>query len=98
MQCTHLRTHPHCSQCVPSYTVSLCLSSNGARACRRVSPALSRYFEKMVKSDRRPSLWLKNIQLALYGTIVAAVGLVIQQDPLIGERGLFYGFNGLVYY
>ena len=56
------------------------------------------YFEMMIKSDRKPSLWLRNIQLALYGSIVAAAGLVIRQDPAAATDGLFYGFNGLVWF
>jgi len=50
------------------------------------------------KTKREPSLWLRNIQLALYGTVVAVVGLIAQQDPLIGSDGLFYGFTSLVWF
>ena len=32
------------------------------------------YFEKLLKADRKPSLWLRNIQLAVYGSVVAMVG------------------------
>jgi len=51
-----------------------------------------------IKTKREPSLWLRNIQLALYGTVVAVVGLIAQQDPLIGSDGLFYGFTSLVWF
>ena len=32
--------------------------------------------------DRKPSLWLRNIQLALYCGAIAAVSVVLEDDPL----------------
>lgn len=56
------------------------------------------YLEKMLKSDHKPSLWLRNIQLAVYGSIVAAINVAISQDPLIESDGLCYGMDGLVWF
>ena len=39
------------------------------------------FFEKMLKGASKPSLWLRNIQLATYSTVIACVGLV-------GQRGV----------
>lgn len=49
------------------------------------------YFEKMIKSEGRPSLWLRNIQLAIYSTVIAAAGILINDDPLQAEHGLLHG-------
>ncbi|KAL3913160.1 MAG: hypothetical protein SGPRY_008084, partial [Prymnesium sp.] len=71
------------------------------------------YFEKMLKSDSQPSLWLRNIQLAgealaegsepsmpsegpclaAYSSIIAAVALLLQNDPTIQAEGYLHGFN-----
>jgi len=40
------------------------------------SALASVYLEKMLKSERKPSLWLRNIQLALYGSVVAAINVL----------------------
>lgn len=51
------------------------------------------YFEKMLKSASKPSLWLRNIQLALYSSIIAIIGLLASPDPALKERGWMAGFN-----
>ncbi len=67
-------------------TIALAL----AAAC---SAFASVYLEKMIKCDRKPSLWLRNIQLALYGTIAAAIGVAAKYDG----TAMFSGFNALVW-
>merc|ERR1711988_749755 len=47
----------------------------------------------MLKSSSQPSLWLRNIQLAAYSSIIATVALSIQDDELIAREGCFHGFN-----
>ena len=56
------------------------------------------YLEKMLKSGRAPSLWLRNIQLAVHGTWVAACIIRFRRDPRIATDGLFYGMNGLIWF
>jgi len=51
------------------------------------------YFEKMLKGASKPSLWLRNIQLAIYSTVIALLALVVQQDPSIAKNGAFSGFG-----
>jgi len=51
------------------------------------------YFEKMLKSASKPSLWLRNIQLAVYSSIIASAYLASQDDAAIREGGWFHGFN-----
>ena len=51
------------------------------------------YFEKMLKGASKPSLWLRNIQLAVYCSAIAAVGVLVSGDPKIETEGWLYGFN-----
>lgn len=51
------------------------------------------YFEKMLKGASKPSLWLRNIQLAVYCSIIAAFGVLAKGDEMIDKHGWLYGFN-----
>lgn len=51
------------------------------------------YFESIVKGEQRPSLWLLNIQLALFGSMVALVGVVAN-----GKGSWVDGFTPLVWF
>ena len=51
------------------------------------------YFESIVKSEQRPSLWLLNIQLALFGSVVALLGVLVN-----GKGSWFDGFSPLVWF
>jgi len=51
------------------------------------------YFEKMLKGASKPSLWLRNIQLAVYCSVIAVVGVLARQDPMISTHGWMYGFT-----
>jgi len=46
------------------------------------------FFEMMLKSDSKPSLWLRNIQLALYGSILSIIGLLAFPDQTLSQPGL----------
>ena len=60
------------------------------------------YFEKMLKTDRKPSLWLRNIQLAFIGAIIAACvvafKLRMQTEPHLASGDLMYGIDALVWF
>ena len=51
------------------------------------------YFEKMLKGGKAPSLWLRNMQLAAYSTLIAVASLLCTADPARAEQGLLHGFN-----
>jgi len=56
------------------------------------------YFEKMLKGARKPSLWLRNIQLATYSAAIAAVTLFSTADPArAAGGGILHGFNGVAW-
>lgn len=70
------------SVCTPPHTA--CSTADGAAPC---APW------QMLKSASMPSLWLRNIQLAVYSSIIASAYLASQDDAAIREGGWFHGFN-----
>lgn len=62
----------------------------GAAICTSFA---SVYFEKMLKGASKPSLWLRNIQLASYSSLVALGGLLMSSDESLSQRGWFAGFG-----
>ena len=50
------------------------------------------YLEKILKRSEG-SLWLRNIQLALFGLILGMGGVLINDGRQIMELGFFYGYN-----
>ena len=56
------------------------------------------YFEKMLKGSKKPSLWLRNIQLAAYSSVIAAVSMFGTEDPVRSAgSGILHGFNGVTW-
>ena len=51
----------------------------------------------MLKSGKKPSLWLRNIQLAAYSSVIAAITLFCSEDPARATEGLLHGFNGVTW-
>jgi len=56
------------------------------------------YFEKMLKGASKPSLWLRNIQLAIYCSAIAIVGILAKGDPKLKETGWLAGFGPLTWF
>ncbi|KAF7458332.1 UDP-galactose transporter subfamily protein [Cryptosporidium felis] len=55
------------------------------------------FLEKLLK-DSKTSIWARNIQLALYGTVFGYIGCFTGKEGLeISNKGFFYGFNSLVW-
>eukprot|EP00922_Rhytidocystis_sp_ex-Travisia-forbesii_P026375 GHVS01038627.1.p1 GENE.GHVS01038627.1~~GHVS01038627.1.p1 ORF type:complete len:247 (+),score=24.04 GHVS01038627.1:482-1222(+) len=50
------------------------------------------YFELLLKQSTT-SIWLRNIQLALYGSILGVVGVVVADGHQIVSGGVFQGYN-----
>ena len=58
------------------------------------------YFEKYVKGARAQSLWVRNLQLSLYGAPLAVAYATLADGPSIlgpSARGAFQGFDSLVW-
>tara|TARA_B110001452_G_scaffold265046_1_gene269075 strand:+ start:2657 stop:3754 length:1098 start_codon:yes stop_codon:yes gene_type:complete len=70
----------------------------GAAAC---SAFASVYFESKLKGARKPSLWLRNVQLASYSGVIAALAIVVTGEPrptaAVAHPGLLHGFTGMTW-
>ncbi|XP_054717793.1 UDP-N-acetylglucosamine transporter-like [Uloborus diversus] len=49
------------------------------------------YFEKLLKSSAQ-SLWIRNIQLAVFSIIFGVLAMVMQDFPAVLEHGFFQGY------
>ncbi|KAJ1609461.1 nucleotide-sugar transporter [Cryptosporidium canis] len=55
------------------------------------------FLEKLLK-DSKTSIWGRNVQLALYGTVFGLIGCFTGKEGLeIAQYGFFHGFNSLVW-
>merc|ERR1711924_447012 len=54
------------------------------------------YLEKILKQTDA-SIWLRNIQLALFGALAAFVGCFVTDGAKIRENGFMQGYSGLVW-
>ena len=61
-----------------------------------IHPFIGVYFEKILKGSQT-SLWLRNVQLGMYGTIIGIVGMQIKDGPKIAEKGFLFGYSRLVW-
>ena len=55
------------------------------------------YFEMMLKGSNA-SLWLRNVQLGMFGSITALLGMVIKDGVQISNKGIFFGYSYLVWF
>ena len=53
------------------------------------------YFEMMLKGSNA-SVWLRNVQLGMFGTMTAIIGMFVSSYSDIRERGFFVGYSFLV--
>lgn len=54
------------------------------------------YFEKILKGSQT-SVWLRNIQLGIYGTIIGLIGMRVKDGDKIDEKGLLFGYTSVVW-
>lgn len=50
------------------------------------------YFEKLLKTSSQ-TIWMRNIQLSVWGILIAALGMIQQNGSEIAENGILYGYN-----
>ncbi|XP_002741925.3 UDP-galactose translocator-like [Saccoglossus kowalevskii] len=55
------------------------------------------YFEKILKGTSG-SIWLRNIQLGLYGTLIGTIGMCLKDGEAVQKNGFFYGYTPLVWF
>mmetsp|Transcript_8250 Transcript_8250/g.13355 ORF Transcript_8250/g.13355 Transcript_8250/m.13355 type:complete len:336 (-) Transcript_8250:45-1052(-) len=56
------------------------------------------YTEKILKQGRPVSLYVRNIQLALFGIIIGLFGVYTKDYTKIQQGGFFQGYNKVVYF
>ena len=82
-----------------SFVVGLC----AVLAAALLSSSSSVYFEKMLKKQTTSahaaaaSLWLRNIQLGLFATPLAALAMLLNDGEFVSERGVLHGFDSVVW-
>jgi len=54
------------------------------------------YFEKILKGSQM-SVWLRNVQLGIYGTLIGLIGMQIKDGDKIAEKGLLFGYSNVVW-
>lgn len=54
------------------------------------------YFEKILKGSSA-SVWVRNVQLGLFGTLLGLLGLWWNDGPAVAQRGFLFGYSGLVW-
>ena len=53
------------------------------------------YFEKMLKGSDT-SVWMRNVQLGIFGSTTALISLVAKDGSAIAAKGFFFGYTPLV--
>ncbi|XP_075041727.1 UDP-galactose translocator [Mixophyes fleayi] len=54
------------------------------------------YFERILKGSSA-SVWLRNVQLGIFGTALGLLAMWQQDGAAVAERGFFYGYTPLVW-
>ncbi|KAK7162725.1 hypothetical protein R3I93_006923 [Phoxinus phoxinus] len=54
------------------------------------------YFERILKESKQ-SVWVRNIQLGLFGLIFGLVGVFVYDGERVRENGLFQGYNNVTW-
>ena len=61
-----------------------------------VSTLTGVYFEKILKGSQT-SIWLRNVQLGMYGFLLGLIGMQINDGSKIATKGFLFGYNTLVW-
>uniref|UniRef100_A0AAY4C650 UDP-galactose transporter n=1 Tax=Denticeps clupeoides TaxID=299321 RepID=A0AAY4C650_9TELE len=54
------------------------------------------YFEKILKGSSA-SVWMRNVQLGIFGTLLGLLGLWWNDGPAISEKGFLFGYTPMVW-
>lgn len=55
------------------------------------------YFEKILKGGAA-SVWVRNVQLGIFGVALGVLGLWWKDGAAISQRGLLFGYTGMVWF
>ncbi len=53
------------------------------------------YFEMMLKGSN-VSVWLRNVQLGMFGFVTALLGMIVKDGAALLQKGLFFGYSPMV--
>lgn len=56
------------------------------------------YFEKILKGSAQVSVWMRNIQLGVFGTIIGLIGMFANDGPAVLAKGFFFGYTNWVWF
>jgi UDP-sugar transporter A1/2/3 len=65
--------------------------------CASVSSGFAGVYLEGVLKTTTASLWVRNVQLSLFGAIVALIGMILHDGTAIMEHGFFHGYNASVW-
>ncbi|KAF7647721.1 hypothetical protein LDENG_00167770, partial [Lucifuga dentata] len=54
------------------------------------------YFEKILKGTAA-SVWMRNVQLGIFGTVLGLLGMWWNDGAAIAKRGFLFGYTGMVW-
>ena len=54
------------------------------------------YFEKILKRTKQ-SIWLRNVQLAVIGTVIGYITMELKEGEKVHDMGFFFGYDWLVW-
>ncbi|CAL8396097.1 unnamed protein product [Boreogadus saida] len=54
------------------------------------------YFERILKESKQ-SVWVRNIQLGLFGLVFGLFGMLAYDGERVSESGMFQGYNGITW-
>ncbi|XP_075927897.1 UDP-N-acetylglucosamine transporter isoform X4 [Petromyzon marinus] len=54
------------------------------------------YFEKILKGSRQ-SVWVRNIQLGLFGTLFGLIGVIVYDGDKVWQQGFLQGYNSITW-
>ena len=55
------------------------------------------YFEKILKTSQQVSLWMRNIQLGIFGTAIGLIGMQIKDGAKVADKGFFFAYTSVVW-
>lgn len=67
-------------------------------ACCMSSGFSGVYFERLIKFGSKQPLWIRNLQLAIFCSLVSTAGMMYQDYSKIQRAGLFQGYSTLVWF
>uniref|UniRef100_A0A0N5A3N9 Uncharacterized protein n=1 Tax=Parastrongyloides trichosuri TaxID=131310 RepID=A0A0N5A3N9_PARTI len=55
------------------------------------------YFEKILKGSAPVSIWIRNVQMAIFAIPASFLGMYMQDGKVIMEKGIYFGYDFVVW-